>query len=304
MIATLLKALGAYPNCPEHGSSGCVGTAHARADVARAAARAVDLNRPWREVRQGLASACGLRVQRSTGHCFNDFNHVDCCVMSATHNTNEESNVVGIHSQNFLGEHIESASLPEHGSGGSWCTCQLSAPYDVCHRQVRLLPGPRTCRRLPWHRTRCVVAHCCCPRAQFGAQPAWKLVWCDGSGVAMVVDESARASPTVAARATVGVARTAPSPRRLPVSDSDGNVLARGKPIAESATVPEYGGAQARQDAWSVLLASTNTTWAQRWPAACRGAAGELSPSTAADGDNADEFDDSVAEDMEFHDEL
>jgi len=135
-----------YPNCPEQGSTGCDGTAAARSEAARAAARSLDLDRPWDEVRAGLVRACGLRVQRSTSHCFNDFNHVDCCAMTQTHNTNEESRVVGIHSQNKLGPHIVDASLPGHGSGGSWCTCQLSAPYDVCHRQVRVLtePGPRS----------------------------------------------------------------------------------------------------------------------------------------------------------------
>ena len=69
---------------------------------------------------------------------------------------------------------------------------------------------------------------------------------------------------------------------------------------ADSGTVPEYGGAQARQDAWSVLLSSKNTTWAQRWPSACRGAAGEPSASTADDDD--DDFAEGV--DVELHDEL
>ena len=103
-------------------------------------------------------------------------------------------------------------------------------------------------------------------------------MWCDGTGIAMVVDD-------------------------------DGNVLSRGKPLppkaslADSATVPEYGGAQARQDAWSVLLSSKNTTWAARWPAACRvatGAEGEEPSLARADADD-DEFED---EDLELHDEL
>ena len=78
----------------------------------------------------------------------------DCCAMTAddTHRTNEELRVVGMHAVNFLGTHIVDASLPEHGSGGSWCTCHLSSPEDVCHRQ-------------------------------FGARTAFKLAWCSGTRV-------------------------------------------------------------------------------------------------------------------------
>ena len=39
----------------------------------------VDLDRPWDEVRRSLVSACGLKDEASTAHCFDDFNHVDCC---------------------------------------------------------------------------------------------------------------------------------------------------------------------------------------------------------------------------------
>jgi hypothetical protein len=90
-----------------------------RAAEAVQRARTVDLNRPWPAVRDDIVQACGLRVQTSTSHCFNDFNHVDCecsrvhsqqvggcdactirvagCAMDTgrTHNTNEESCVVG-----------------------------------------------------------------------------------------------------------------------------------------------------------------------------------------------------------------
>ena len=75
-----------------------------------------------------------------------------------THRTNEESRVVGMHAVNFLGTHIVDASLPEHGSGGSWCTCHLSSPEDVCHKQ-------------------------------FGARTAFKLVWCGGSRVTALLDD-------------------------------------------------------------------------------------------------------------------
>ena len=45
-----------------------LGTAEGRANAAATAARAVDLNQPWADVRQELVTACGLRVQRSTSH--------------------------------------------------------------------------------------------------------------------------------------------------------------------------------------------------------------------------------------------
>ena len=75
-----------------------------------------------------------------------------------THRTNEESRVMGMHAVNFLGSHIVDASLPEHGSGGSWCTCHLSSPEDVCHKQ-------------------------------FGARTAFKLAWCGGTRVAALLDD-------------------------------------------------------------------------------------------------------------------
>ena len=105
-----------------------------------------------------------------------------------THRTNEESRVVGMHRVNMLGPHIEDGSVAGHGAGGSWCTCHLSAPHDVCHKQ-------------------------------FGAQPAFKLVWCDGTGVAALVDDH-------------------------------GNVMNSGKPTPDrdGSEVPDYGGARARSD--------------------------------------------------------
>ena len=39
------------------------------------------------------------------------------------------------------------------------CTCQLSAPRDVCHQQ-------------------------------FGAEPAFKLIWCDGTDLAIAVTDA------------------------------------------------------------------------------------------------------------------
>jgi hypothetical protein len=199
---------GAFPDCP---GSGCHGTAWERHSAAQEAARQIDLDRPWSLVRDDLVQACGLKVQRSTGHCFNDFNHVDCCTMVGkhTHRTNEESRVVGMHSVNMLGPHIEEGSVAERGTGGSWCTCHLSAPLDVCHKQ-------------------------------FGAQPAFKLVWCEGTGVAALVDDH-------------------------------GNVLNSGKPTPDrgGSEVPDYGGARARSDLWKVLTTSKNQTMQSRWRQSC-----------------------------------
>ena len=159
LLVVVGVVLAVHPDCPAQ-EDGCPGTAHDRSAAAVAAARTLDLNKPWEEVRQDVVKACGLRVQRSTSHCFNDFNHVDCCTMDSqrTHNTNEKSKVVGMHSVNFLGSHIVDASLAEPGVGGSWCTCHLSSPADVCHKQ-------------------------------FGARTSFKLVWCSGTGVAALLDD-------------------------------------------------------------------------------------------------------------------
>ncbi len=179
-------------------------------------AREVELDRPWSEVRAAILGACGLRDDHSTGHCFNDWNHVDCCVMESgsTHRTNERSRIPGMHAVNQLGPHIVAASIVggAWAGGGSWCTCQMGSPYDVCHQQ-------------------------------FGARTAFKLVWCDGTGVAVLVDDY-------------------------------GNPLARGKPLAESPP-PAYGGSKARAQAWDVLAGSSNASWAAMWRDACaRGVGG------------------------------
>eukprot|EP00322_Chrysochromulina_rotalis_P010891 CAMPEP_0115859490 /NCGR_PEP_ID=MMETSP0287-20121206/16642_1 /TAXON_ID=412157 /ORGANISM="Chrysochromulina rotalis, Strain UIO044" /LENGTH=245 /DNA_ID=CAMNT_0003313791 /DNA_START=12 /DNA_END=749 /DNA_ORIENTATION=+ len=152
-------AVAIHDDCPDQ-PDGCMGTAEERSAEAVARARHVNFNQPWAQVRAEVVAACGLRLQSSTSHCFNDFNHVDCCTMSTenTHRTNEESRVVGMHRKNFLGAHIIDASLPEHGLGGSWCTCHLSSPEDVCHKQ-------------------------------FGARTAFKLTWCSGSRVAALFDD-------------------------------------------------------------------------------------------------------------------
>lgn len=121
---------------------------------------ATDLNGDWStSVRGLLLGACGLKDdQRSrpgkgnTGHCFADWNHVDCCTMALeTADAENGGKVDGIHRSNFLGDGIRAASTPVLGAGGSWCTCTMGSgktpPADVCH-------------------------------VQFNAKPAFKLVWC------------------------------------------------------------------------------------------------------------------------------
>ena len=79
-----------------------------------------------------------------------------------------------------------------------------------------------------------------CP--QFGARTAFKLVWCHGTQVAMLLDDYA-------------------------------NILTSGKPTSQQAdggdAVPSMGGARARKQSWNVLAASHNSSWAESWQAAC-----------------------------------
>lgn len=67
--------------------------------------------------------------------------HSDTPLFRYTHRTNEKSNVIGMHNVNQLGPHITDASVGNYGEGGSWCTCHLSAPMDVCHKQFGAKPA-------------------------------------------------------------------------------------------------------------------------------------------------------------------
>lgn len=194
-----------FPSCPWD----CPGTATDRVDAIRSRVAQVDLSGRWDDVREELVQSCGLAVGDFTGHCFNDFNHVDCCAMKqgAVHRTNSESLVPGMHAVNHLGAHITGASDLSFGPGGSWCTCHLNSPFDVCHKQ-------------------------------FGASTAFKLVWCEGTKLAALVDDS-------------------------------GNLLNWGTPTGGSSRVPGYGGDRARFQAWGVLVNSPNETMSLRWHQAC-----------------------------------
>ena len=112
-----------------------------------------ELSGEWSAVRSKLLWAGGLREDRSTSHAFNDDNHCDLTTMmpQVSHQSNASGEVTGISRQNQLGPHIEAASLPELGDGGSWSTCTNGAssepPHDVAH-------------------------------VQFKSRVAFKLVWC------------------------------------------------------------------------------------------------------------------------------
>ena len=80
-VIGLIVVLSVNPDCPNV-PGGCTGTAVNRAEAARSRARMVDLNRRWDAVREDIVEACGLRVQESTSHCFNDFNHGAAAALS------------------------------------------------------------------------------------------------------------------------------------------------------------------------------------------------------------------------------
>ena len=128
------------------------GTALTRMENARARASSLtesDLSQDWDQVRGKLLWAAGLRDLRdvapgagNTGHCFNDFNHVDATTMALDVSDNENRGQVdGIAFGNRLGPGIRVASDPELGPGGTWCTCAQGGanepPADVAHLQFR-----------------------------------------------------------------------------------------------------------------------------------------------------------------------
>jgi hypothetical protein len=160
------------------------------------------VDRPWREIRERLLWAGGLRVDRSTSHAFNDDNHCDLTTMLAdpavVDNRNADGAVSAISRNNFLGDHIRRASVAVDAGGGaeadgappgmgSWSTCTNGAHEDP----------PRD------------VAH-----VQFASRVAFKLVWCP------------RADPPHSAFLLV---------------DDEGRVLKAGRPVAGDADAPHLG---------------------------------------------------------------
>jgi len=107
------------------------------------------LNGNWTEIRKNLLWAAGLKDMQdvapgkgNTGHCFNDYNHVDATTMIGDMSDNEnDGSVKGIAIGNQLGDGIRAASDPDLGPGGTWCTCMLGSgqdpPQDVAHVQFQ-----------------------------------------------------------------------------------------------------------------------------------------------------------------------
>ena len=133
------------------------GTAVTRMLEARRRASALthaDLSGDWASVvRPKLLWAAGLKQTAETAHAFADDNHCDatCMLGDVSHNINDgDAPVAGIARHNLLGPHIERASLPELGEGGSWSTCtngcHTEPPRDVAHVQFRA----RIAFRLVW----------------------------------------------------------------------------------------------------------------------------------------------------------
>lgn len=120
------------------------GTAVTRLATVLQNVKALDgLSGSWPEVRCLLLTAGGLKVDQSTSHGFNDDNHCDLTTMKGdvSSNSNADGAIAQISRRNFLGAHIQNASLPELGPGGSWTTCtngaHLTPPNDVAHTQFR-----------------------------------------------------------------------------------------------------------------------------------------------------------------------
>jgi hypothetical protein len=129
------------------------GTAVSRLrDVVRRVRETDSFDGPWPDVRRRLLAVGGLKEDRSTSHAFNDDNHCDLTTMvgSVSQNSNADGAVAMISRRNLLGPHIEQASLPEHGPGGSWSTCTNGAhetpPRDVAHVQF----SSRVAFKLVW----------------------------------------------------------------------------------------------------------------------------------------------------------
>ena len=128
------------------------GTAVKRMHSIRSAVRAMNasqLNVDWSVVRVNILKAGGLRDLTAaspgdgyTGHCFNDFNHVDLAAMrDSEFFASNKGRVRGIEYTNPLGPGVKIASIPAPGPGGSWCTCMIGCastpPQDVCHIQFK-----------------------------------------------------------------------------------------------------------------------------------------------------------------------
>lgn len=136
---------------PEYPGTAVLRLENARLRVKELVERDELSNAPWEDIRKRLLWAGGLRDlpdarpgQGYTGHCFNDWNHVDLTPIADDVSDNQnEGHVPGIARGNLLGPGIRIASLPELGTGGSWTTC---AAQDVAGLQFKA----RIAFRLVW----------------------------------------------------------------------------------------------------------------------------------------------------------
>ena len=153
LINKSLMSSAASPSAvdPEYPGTAVLRLENARLRVRELVQRDELSNVPWEDIRKRLLWAGGLRDlpdarpgQGYTGHCFNDWNHVDLTPIADDVSDNQnEGHVPGIARGNLLGPGIRIASLPELGPGGSWTTC---AAQDVAGLQFKA----RIAFRLVW----------------------------------------------------------------------------------------------------------------------------------------------------------
>lgn len=81
------------------------------------------VDRPWREIRERLLWAGSLKVDRSMLHAFDDDNHYDLTTTladpSVVDNRNADGTTDAISRNNFLGDHIQRASVSVDDDGDS-----------------------------------------------------------------------------------------------------------------------------------------------------------------------------------------
>lgn len=264
------NVVNVFPDCP---GKGCYGTAWERSGWAERKAQQLDLNLPWNEVRDGLLGACGLTLAPSTRLCFADEAHLDCCAMLVGDFENLNHQPHPIHE---LGSHILKSSGSE-GEGGSWCTCQNGSPQDVCHQT-------------------------------FGARTAFKLIWCEGSRLAAIIDdrggllnfgepgsgklrlgggahakEAARAKEAASRAASLTTSPNATTDaKRLGTEESATEGSAMEESATEESTELSAPDRESREASWRLFTSGRDEAWIEKRRGVCAHAArmqaGELTP--------------------------
>jgi len=258
------NVVNVFPDCP---GKGCYGTAWERSGWAERKAQQLDLNLPWNEVRDGLIDACGLTLAPSTRLCFDDEAHLDCCAMLVGDFENLNHQPHPIHE---LGSHILKSSGSE-GEGGSWCTCQNGSPQDVCHQT-------------------------------FGARTAFKLIWCEGSRLAAIIDDrggllnfgepgsgklrlggGARAKEAASRAASLTASPNATTDaKRLGTEESAMEGSATEGSATEESTEVSSPDRESREASWRLFTSGRDEAWIEKRRGVCAHAArmqaGELTP--------------------------